>query len=108
MSVTTAMPCSSCGKPTREENVFVTIWLGAELNLIDDVPAHVCDSCGLQFYAPDVEAKIRSLISEGFPTHKASHRISVPVFRLDGGSLAVDDPFIAARQFQDRQESAQS
>ena len=49
------MACPDCGKPTRYERVFVTMWLGAELNVIDDVPAHVCSDCGQQSYDRAVE-----------------------------------------------------
>ena len=83
------------------------MWLGAELNVIDDVPAHVCDGCSQQFYEPAVEAEIRALVAQGFPHHKAAHHITVPVFRLDGSQPEID-PAAAARQVLTSQEVPQS
>ena len=101
------MPCPDCGKPTQYKKALVTMWLGAELNVIDDVPAHVCDDCGQQFYEPEIEAEIRALVAQGFPSRKASHHISVPVFKLESSQQAID-PVAAARQIQSGQEVSQS
>ena len=107
MSYTESMPCPDCGQPTQYKKSLVTMWLGAELNVIDDVPAHVCGSCGEQFYEPEIEAEIRALVAEGFPGHKASHHISVPVFKLQATG-AQTDPIAVARQVQDSLEVPQS
>ena len=74
--------CDACGGPTRSREVYVTLWLGSELNVIEGVPAHVCDDCGLQFYDPDIEDRIRALSIAGFPDYLAIKRISVPVFSV--------------------------
>lgn len=76
--------CQSCNRPTREDIVYATIWLGGELNVIEGVPAHVCDDCRVQYYDPDVEEKIRALYNAGFPRHLSVDTFAVPVFRLDG------------------------
>lgn len=89
------------------KKALVTMWLGAELNVIDDVPAHVCDGCGLQAYEPEIETEIRALVAEGFPSHKASHQISVPVFKLASGRSQID-PVATARQTQTSLEVPQS
>jgi YgiT-type zinc finger domain-containing protein len=81
-------PCESCGRPTKASEVYVTMWLGSELNVIEDVPAHVCDHCGLQYYDPEIEEGIRALSSAGFPDYRAVRRISVPVFSLTESSQA--------------------
>jgi len=75
--------CLSCKKPARKDTVYVTMWLGAELNIIEDVPAHVCDDCGVQYYDPDIEEKIRKLAVAGFPGHLAARTVMVPVFSLE-------------------------
>jgi len=101
------MPCPDCGEPTRYKKALVTMWLGAELNVIDDVPAHVCEGCAQQFYEPEVEAEIRSLVAQCFPSRKATHHISVPVFRLENGRQEIDR-VAAARQIQTSLEVPQS
>lgn len=101
------MPCPDCGKRTHYKKVLVTMWLGAELNVIDDVPAHVCDGCGQQFYGREVEAEIRALVAQGFPSRQATHHISVPVFRLENGRQEID-PAAAARRIQTSLEVPQS
>ncbi len=75
--------CLSCNRPARQDTVYVTMWLGAELNIIEGVPAHVCDDCGAQYYDPDIEEKIRKLAVAGFPGHLAVRTATVPVFSLE-------------------------
>mgnify|MGYP002629164325 CR=1 FL=1 len=79
----TEIKCSSCGSKMRAEITQMPMWLGSELNLIENVPAHVCDKCDLQYYDPHIEAAIRALVGAGFPSHQARSHITVPVFRLD-------------------------
>ena len=107
MSIPAQKTCPDCGKPTHYKKTLVTMWLGAELNVIDDVPAHVCDNCGQQSYEPEIEAEIRALVAQGFPGHKAVNHISVPVFRLDSDRREID-PVAAAHQIQTAQEVSQS
>lgn len=83
------------------------MWLGAELNVIDDVPAHVCDHCEQQSYDPAVENQIRALVAQGFPGHKATRHVSVPVFRLDEERPKLD-PVEAAQYLQNSREVPQS
>lgn len=78
-----AVPCQSCNRPTRHDEVYVTMWLGGELNVIEGVPAHVCDHCGEQYYDADIEAKLRALSLAGFPRHLVVNTFAVPVFSLD-------------------------
>lgn len=75
--------CDACNRPTKFEEVYVTMWLGSELNVIEGVPAHVCADCGLQYYDPDIEERIRALAAAGFPGHLAARSVTVPVFTLD-------------------------
>lgn len=101
------MPCPDCGEPTQYKKTLLTMWLGAELNVIDDVPTHTCDGCARQFYEPEIEEQIRALVAQGFPGHKASHHISVPVFKLGNASQQAD-PVAVARQIQTSLEVPQS
>lgn len=77
------MLCESCGRATRHDIEYVTMWLGGELNIIEGVPAHVCDPCGLQYYDPHIEEQIRSLAAAGFPQHLVTKTVVVPVFSLE-------------------------
>ena len=80
---TTRPACPGCGKPMRHEMTQMPMWLGSELKLISDVPAHICDSCDLQQFDPDTEAAVRRLVAQGFPDHRMRDRVFVPVFSLD-------------------------
>jgi len=89
--------CEVCDRPTRFDEVYVTMWLGAELNIIEGVPAHVCADCGLQYYDPDIEDQLRALAVAGFPGHMAVRSMHVPVFRLDVPKKA-QPPIVAASE----------
>lgn len=78
----TAPDCPSCGRTMRFENVTIPMWLGADLNLIEDVPAHVCDACDLQHLDSETEAAIRRVVASGFPEFRARRQISAAVFGL--------------------------
>ncbi len=75
--------CPDCGNAMRNSICQLPMWLGAELNLIENVPVSVCDSCNSQYFAPDVEAAIRALVATGFPDRLALRQVVVPVFALD-------------------------
>jgi YgiT-type zinc finger domain-containing protein len=74
--------CRVCGGNTSERVVQVTMWSGGRLVVIEDVPAHVCESCEEQYYDEDAGAKILTLANLGFPTDRADHEILVPVFSI--------------------------
>lgn len=88
--------CLSCNRPTRQDIVYVTMWLGAQLNIVEGVPAHVCDHCGVQYYEPEIEQKLRALNAAGFPQHLQSDTYAVPVFHLDKVDLS-DSALVAPR-----------
>lgn len=75
--------CPACGKPTRTDRVNVTMWLGGELNVVEDVPAYVCEPCQAQYFEPATEEAIRHLAAEGFPRWRAVREMAVAVFALD-------------------------
>jgi len=79
----TSRRCPDCGEPMRDSICQLPMWLGAELNLIENVPVSVCDTCNSQVFAPDVEAAIRALVATGFPDALAVRQVVVPVFELD-------------------------
>ena len=81
--------CEACGRPTKFREVYVTMWIGSDLNIIEEVPAHVCEHCGLQYFDPEIEESIRALNVAGFPRYRAIKHISVPVFSLTEGERDV-------------------
>ena len=72
--------CEACGHTTRKSHVPVTLWFGAELKLVEGVPAHVCPNCHARYYDAAVEGKLDSLAAAGFPDWKAVRMIATPVF----------------------------
>lgn len=75
--------CQSCNRPTRHDIVYVTMWLGAQLNVVEGVPAHVCDDCGVQYYDRETEDKLRALTAAGFPAYLSVNIMPAQVFTLD-------------------------
>lgn len=91
--------CDACNRPTKFDEVNVTMWLGSELSIIEGVPAHVCNDCGLQYYDPDIEDRIRALAAAGFPARLARRSVQVPVFTLDALQSA-PAPTVSASQIR--------
>jgi YgiT-type zinc finger domain-containing protein len=85
--------CATCGKPTKAERVNVTIWLGGELNVIEEVPAWVCDDCSAEYFDSETQSRINRLTAAGFPRWQAQREIPVAVFTIygDKAAKAVDE-----------------
>lgn len=81
-------PCSGCGAPTRAEHVNVTVWFGGELNVIEEVPAWVCDRCSTEYFDAETESRINRLTAAGFPRWQAAREMSVAIFTIYGGQAA--------------------
>lgn len=81
-------PCGTCGKPTRAERVNVTVWLGGELNVIEEVPAWVCDQCNAEYFDPRTEDRINRLTAAGFPRWQAVREMPAAVFTIYGDKAA--------------------
>ena len=79
-------PCPRCGGTLSAATVRTTIWQGDRVAIVEDIPAHVCDTCLEQFYDDTVSEALRRLAEEGFPAAKAAREIQVPVFSLAGHS----------------------
>lgn len=90
----TVLLCDGCGEPMRSELAQMPMWFGAELNLIDGVPTHVCDACNRQQFTPRVDAAIRRLVAAGFPGRLTRRQIAVPLFDID--DFAEQDMGVAA------------
>ena len=58
----------------------MTLWLGAELKVVEGVPARVCESCQARHFDDAVEAKLASLMASGAHERGAVRQMLVPVF----------------------------
>lgn len=83
------MVCASCDQLTRIDRVKVTLWLGGELNVVEEVPAHVCDRCKVEYFDPETEARISRLSAAGFPRWQAVREMPVAVFKIYGDKAAL-------------------
>jgi YgiT-type zinc finger domain-containing protein len=72
--------CQACGSATIAQDVWVTLWIGSELKLVEGAPARVCVNCQARYFSPEVEHKLASLVASGAPDWKAARQIAVPVF----------------------------
>ena len=90
--------CPRCGGSLSASTVRTTIWQGEQVAIVEDIPAHVCDTCLEQFYDDNVSEALRRLAEEGFPAAKAEREIRVPVFSLAGRIISrptlPDDTFV--------------
>ena len=95
------MLCEACKKPTKADHVNVTVWLGGELNVIEEVPAHVCESCQIEYFDPETQARIDALSEAGFPRWQAVREMPVGVFTIYGDTAA-----LAVQKKAERKEGA--
>lgn len=63
----------------EERQVTLTVQKAGRLMVLEDVPAEVCDSCGEQYFSPEVSRKIEMKVSEILETGKADREMTVPV-----------------------------
>jgi len=79
-----ADPCPRCGQAMRPAIVKTAIWREAQMFLVEEIPAHVCDSCIEQFYDEATTDALRRLTEEGFASLAPKREVLVPVFSLEG------------------------
>ena len=84
MDAQAAAPCPRCGGALAATTLRTTIWQGDRVAIVEDIPAHVCETCLEQFYDDAVSEALRRLSEDGFPAAKADREITVPVFSLSG------------------------
>lgn len=71
--------CFLCSGKTVKKLVTAENWWGDELTLIENVPAWVCDSCGEQYFEPEVCEELDRLRN----TPPAAKRvIQIPVYNF--------------------------
>ncbi len=76
--------CPRCQGALAPQKVRTAIWQDERVAIVEDIPAHVCESCLEQFYDDDVSDALRRLAEEGFPADAANRELRVPVFSLAG------------------------
>lgn len=76
-------PCPRCGTGMRPGKTKTVIWLEDRLFIVEDIPAHVCESCVEQFYDDETTDAIRRLTEDGFPSAELKREVLVPVFSLE-------------------------
>lgn len=74
--------CPHCDRDMRSAFVKTAIWHNERLFVVEDIPAHVCDSCVEQFYDPMATDILRTWMEEDFASAEATTEILVPVFSL--------------------------
>ncbi|MHB1102860.1 MAG: type II toxin-antitoxin system MqsA family antitoxin [Devosia sp.] len=76
-----AVNCPQCGsgkiKPAVVRSAF---WHNDRLVVVEDLPALVCAACHEQFYDDATVTILDLMRGDGFPSSKASHSITAPVF----------------------------
>ena len=75
-----SLSCGACGGATESQQVTVTFWIGAILQVVENVPARVCARCGGRQYGAESEQRLAALVAAGAPAWKARRVVSVPVF----------------------------
>jgi YgiT-type zinc finger domain-containing protein len=69
--------CSYCSGSVLERHVTVEAWFGDRLVLFEDVPAGVCENCGEEYFAADIQKQMMTLMQQ--PPKKT---IEVPLYRF--------------------------
>lgn len=70
--------CSACGARLQHRKITYTQTIGAEVYIVEDVPAWVCDQCGEIYLDPATVDAIQEQIEHG----QAAETRQVPVYRV--------------------------
>ncbi len=76
--------CPRCHEAMLAKTMRTAVWQGDRVAIVEDIPAHVCETCSEQFYDAAVSDALRRLAEDGFPAEAAKNEILVPVFSLKG------------------------
>ncbi|MAT38998.1 MAG: hypothetical protein CL946_05275 [Ectothiorhodospiraceae bacterium] len=69
--------CSYCRSSVTERLVSVEVWFGDKLVMFEDVPAGVCDNCGEEYFTPDLQQRMTTLMQG-----KPKRTIELPVYKF--------------------------
>ncbi len=72
--------CGYCGGRLSAGSVQAAFWGDEGMVAIKDVPAHLCERCGEQFYDEETTAIIHSLLDNRKREIAACEEIVVPVY----------------------------
>jgi len=74
-------PCDFCDGTLHPRRVRVVRSRGRKLIVIDDVPAMVCDQCGMRYYDAAVVRSMESLLRRS-RSHKRTIKVTVTKFEV--------------------------
>lgn len=84
--------CPQCGGPTRVARARTNMWKGDRLIVVEDIPAHMCDRCGEQYYSELVADALRTLLQDELETAKPKREMVVPVHSFEGRIKVPEHP----------------
>lgn len=85
------MTCPRCEKLIPAATVRTNIWQGERLIVVEDIPAHLCDMCGEQYYHPLVSETLRAMLDD-LASVTPKRVIEVPVYSLEGRIPEIPTP----------------
>ena len=81
MKTTKAEPCDFCDGRLRRKAVQVVRGRGRKLVVIEEVPARVCDRCGIRYYDAEAVRGMEEILKR---RGKMKRTIKVPVTTFEG------------------------
>ena len=67
-----------CESNTYEDAVNAALWKGTRLVVVENIPAHVCEECGEQFYDEEITRALQGALND--QALHPTRQVSVPVF----------------------------
>ncbi len=78
------MTCLVCHHEMTERRIALDLRVGAELIVVEEVPAIICEHCGEQVFTPEVTRQVQAAVKE---RKRALRTLVVPVLSLDTASV---------------------
>jgi len=71
--------CDLCGGELRPGKTTLEIWRDAELIVLRDIPADVCQQCGEAYLTAEISERLDHFLEE-YHRHRPERYIAVPEF----------------------------
>ena len=71
--------CDLCGGELKPGKTTLEIWRDAELVVLRDIPADVCQQCGEAYLTAEISEKLDHFLAE-YHRHRPERYIAVPEF----------------------------